>query len=133
MEKSQDLKEKAEAHRTQTVHVILEAPQLAKNHTMTYLKFTCKRSTKKVNNFNRNLSKEVFIEFIPQPFLLMRFKGKKMKLKMNWLKFINIKLKKTLKLTVNMTKFIGINIKEKNEMKTIQWKLVTIDSNKKRS
>ena len=133
MEKSQDLREKVEAHKILTVRIILEALQLAKNHTMTFPKFICKRSTKRVKNLNKSPSREAFIAFISQPFLLMRFKGKKMKLKMNWLKFINKKLNKTLKLTVKMAKFIGINIKEKNEMKTIQWKLATIDSNKKRS
>jgi hypothetical protein len=69
MEKSQGLKEKAEVHKIQTVRIILEALQLAKNHTMTFPKFIWKKSTKRVKSLNKSPSRGAFIVFILQPFL----------------------------------------------------------------
>ena len=126
------MREKAEVLKIRTARIILEALQLVKNLMMTYLKFTWKRSTKRVNNLNKSQLKGVCIAFIPQYFLLMRFKGKNTKLKMNWQKLIKEKLKKILKLMVNLKKLIGVNITKRNEMKIIQSKRVTIDFNKKK-
>jgi hypothetical protein len=59
MEWSQELREKAGVLKIRTVRIILEALQLVKNPTTTYLKFTWRRSSKRVNNLNKSQLKEV--------------------------------------------------------------------------